>query len=110
MPGAQVLGVDATRALRPAPTTMAPARRLAEQRIDPGARAVAHHRIEHPAREQEGEQHQRAIEPGMVAALDHLVEAECRRQRSTPIEIGTSMLVVPRRSAFQAEAKNGRPA
>ena len=28
----------------------------------------------------------------------------------TPIEIGTSMLVRPARSAAQAERKNGRPA
>ena len=51
-------------------------RGLRHQCIDPGARAVAHHGIERTAGEQEGEQHQRAVEPGVLAMANCFVEAQ----------------------------------
>ena len=73
-----------------------PRRRLPQQRIDPGARAVAHRRIERAARQQEQQQHQRAIEPGVVAAGHGLIEAERGGQgdadRDRHVHIGAPVL------------------
>ena len=50
--------------------------RLAEQRIDPGTRAIAHRRVERAPGKQEEQEHQRAVEPGIGPAGGGLVERE----------------------------------
>jgi hypothetical protein len=56
-------------------------RGLTQQGIDPGAGAVAHHRVERAARQQEQQQHQGAVEPGLGPVGHRFIERERGRQR-----------------------------
>ena len=51
-----------------------PARRLTQQRVDTRAGAITHHRIERTPGQQEQQQHQRAVEPRLLAAGHRLIE------------------------------------
>ena len=69
---------------------------LAEQRVHPGAGAVAHHRVERAPCQQEQDQHQDAVEIGIVPAHHRLVETEAGGQddadRNRHVHVGPPAL------------------
>ena len=73
------------------------------------AGALAHQRVEVAADEQEEQQRHRRVEEDVLAAADPSNRLR-PSVRSTPSEIGTSMLSRPARKPATAEAKNGWPA
>ena len=72
------------------------------------ARAAPRAPVEVAPDQQEEQQHDRAVEIGVLAAARGLEQAH-RQASTSPTVIGTSMLVRPRRSACQAEREE-RPA
>ena len=70
-------------------------------------RLAAHALIEIAASQQEGEQHQRRVEIGMLGVVDGLI-TDIASASTMPIEIGTSILVRRARSA-RKDLKNGCP-
>ncbi len=83
-------------------------------RLEPGkigdgaARPLAHQVVERATGEEEEEQRCRGVEIGVFAGVQCFDEFSAVA-RMTPMEIGTSMLVLPTRSARQAERKKMRP-